>query len=465
MSLPVGEPRILQVYPMISRYDGHQFADQVRCFEATASAAEVERAWELLGMIDRPGTLTDHLGGVEVRREGDLLLFTYSNELAFSRGYLPGAIYPVGWNAVSLPCRGLVARRLPDGALRLVARPMPKFFNKGEVLATSDAALAELERSGAIVNIARKMDGSLGILFWDEAAGRWRLITRGSFASEQGEIGERLLYGLPHWRKALSRLHRHLTYAVEIIYPENRIVVDYGDTSDLFLLRVVHLASGYLFTDSQMARHAAELGVPTTHIYAGGIERVIAERSHLPGSEDEGVVLLYSTGELPYERLMDPAYTPDAVPEQRLVKIKWGSYLEIHKSVTVLMNPAAAQNAVLDAIRATIGIAKPGVLPWDDFQAAFPPDRLPEIQRLAEVVWRWREERLREAVAWRDHVLAKGPFDSRGAMAAVISRDVPHLYRGAVFALMDGKPYEPLRGSVTRQDVFGDETGPGLAAS
>lgn len=450
-----GKPRILDVYPLIVPYPGKTFAQKVAAFEAAAPPEARRQVWDLLGIPCGTGTLSDHLGGIETRERGDLILFTYSPELAFARAYLPGALYPTGWNRVSLLCRGLIARRLPDGSLRLLYRGMPKFFNEGEVHATERAELARLAASGYIVDKSRKMDGSLGEIYFDDADGRWHLTTRGSLDSDQGRIGEQMLYTLPHWRRALDRLDPRFCYAVEIVYPENRIVVNYGDTTELFLLRIIHRDTGYILTDRQLVAAARDLGVPTADVYEAPLEQVIAERSHLPGDADEGIVVLYSEFEVPLEQLCSGA--PVRLPEQRLVKIKWAAYLEVHKAVSALLNPRAAQNAVLESIRATLGCGKPGIAPWDDFARAFPPDRLPAVEAIAAAIWDWRRARLAEAERYRDAVVAEGPFPDRRTMADTVQRLVPAMWRGPVFALLDGKSYEPLRPPCSIDDIFSSQ--------
>jgi RNA ligase len=83
-----------------------------------------------------------------------------------------------------------------------------------------------------------KLDGSLGILyFYDDKP---YIATRGSFTSEQAERANKI------FQKKYSHLHfnKEHTYLFEIIYPENRIVVDYGAKEDLILLAVLDTETG-----------------------------------------------------------------------------------------------------------------------------------------------------------------------------------------------------------------------------
>ena len=103
-----------------------------------------------------------------------------------------------------------------------VAYPLPKFFN-----------IEEVEHFGLPdeqFDVYQKLDGSLGIVyFWD---GKWRVNTRGSFESNQALTAKFILED----KYGSAFLDKELTYLFEIIYPENRIVVNYRDTNDLILL-------------------------------------------------------------------------------------------------------------------------------------------------------------------------------------------------------------------------------------
>lgn len=121
------------------------------------------------------------------------------------------------WDGVTLSHRGTVR----DLEGNLIAKPFNKFFN--------------IEQNRHIESnsfeIYDKVDGSLGILF--NYQGEWILATRGSFTSEQAVKGQKIIRKYP-----ISRLDVSLTYLFEIIYPQNRIVVDYGKKEDLILLAI-----------------------------------------------------------------------------------------------------------------------------------------------------------------------------------------------------------------------------------
>jgi RNA ligase len=119
------------------------------------------------------------------------------------------------WDEVTLMCRGLVTDHTGD----IVATPFQKFFN------IEEGKFEPTEK----FEVYEKMDGSLGIVFWYE--GQWVIATRGSFGSDQAMKAREILK-----KYNTDIMFRHLTFCFEIIYPENRIVLDYGDDEKLVLL-------------------------------------------------------------------------------------------------------------------------------------------------------------------------------------------------------------------------------------
>jgi RNA ligase len=119
------------------------------------------------------------------------------------------------WDEVTLMCRGLVTDHTGD----IVATPFQKFFN------IEEGKFEPTEK----FEVYEKMDGSLGIVFWYE--GQWVIATRGSFGSDQAMKAREILK-----KYNTNIMFRHLTFCFEIIYPENRIVLDYGDDEKLVLL-------------------------------------------------------------------------------------------------------------------------------------------------------------------------------------------------------------------------------------
>ena len=163
-------------------------------------------------------------GMVNDRRHPSLPLTIYS--YSKSAQFAPRSV----WSPMLSLSRGLVL----DDAYNIVAHPMPKFWNIEE-----ESAFKIKELLNMPYTVTKKMDGSLGILFNYNA--QWIWATRGSFISEQALIAPEI-----HNEKNYSYevLNPELTYLFEIIYPQNRIVVDYGDTRELILLAIFDKNTG-----------------------------------------------------------------------------------------------------------------------------------------------------------------------------------------------------------------------------
>lgn len=211
--------------------------------------------------------------------------------------YAEMAVYTRHWNDVTSQCRGLIV----DNEGAVIARPWPKFFNYGE---HPEGSLSLTDR----VEVTDKADGSLGILVDAPQYGDPFLATRGSFASEQALHGTevyRKLYD-ERWTPDPTR-----TYLFEIVYPNNRIVLDYDGLDDLILLGSIDKVTGKTFgplADPSWPGPRAQ-----TFAYAVLADALAAE----PRPNAEGVVVRFVDIDL-------------------LVKIKQQDYVELHRIVTGL---------------------------------------------------------------------------------------------------------------------------------
>ena len=139
------------------------------------------------------------------------------------------------WDEITTVCRGLVV----DKDWNVVARPFDKFFNLGEPTFDGDIplSLTEIIARHGKYTIEEKVDGSLGILF--KYGNEWVTATRGSFNSDQAKrMIEIMRNSFEKTDKPLdlSSLTYGYTHLFEIIYPENRIVIDYKGEEKLVYL-------------------------------------------------------------------------------------------------------------------------------------------------------------------------------------------------------------------------------------
>lgn len=165
----------------------------------------------------------------EMLRQGYLRVQRHPSLPYEIHNYTEACQYEGAWNPVTLACRGLIVNR-DTGAV--LARPFPKFFNHGQPGAPTIGATEP-------VAVTDKMDGSLGILY-PAGDARYAVATRGSFTSDQAHHATHVL----RTRYPDFVPPAHLTVLFEIIYPENRIVLDYQGLDDLILLGAVDLNTG-----------------------------------------------------------------------------------------------------------------------------------------------------------------------------------------------------------------------------
>lgn len=147
--------------------------------------------------------------------------------------YTNKCIYDGKWNRSTMTCRGLICRE-EDGMV--LARPFGKFFGVYESFAPEVPDSSE--HAGAIVQ--DKWDGSLGVGWKDPQSGQYRIASRGSLSSDQAVEATRI------WAEKYSSVEvpEGVTALFEIVYPENRIVVDYGAMRDLVLLATIDIKTG-----------------------------------------------------------------------------------------------------------------------------------------------------------------------------------------------------------------------------
>jgi RNA ligase len=138
------------------------------------------------------------------------------------------------WDEYTLSCRGLVI----DAEGNILARPFQKFKNFEE----HDPSEIDLNQD---YDVFEKMDGSLIIIFYYAPRMTWIVASRGSFISEQAMEAQKMLTN-----DVFDYLNIDNTYLFEILYPENRIVVDYGNRRELVLLSRIETKTGFeLFYD------------------------------------------------------------------------------------------------------------------------------------------------------------------------------------------------------------------------
>ena len=258
----------------------------------------------LADMLDRTELDQAISGGLVTARELDgLVILNYSPAAA----YTPGA-----WEVpIVRMCRGLIVTSDYEW---VIARPWEKFFNYGQ----KEAGDLDLD---APVEVTDKLDGSLGIIYLHH--GELRVATRGSMGSEQAIHATAWLRARRDPRLLTSRVEA-VTPLVEIIYPENKIVCDYGERDELVLIGGVKIETGeYLSPD-----HTAWLVQWPYRIVDTFPHKTLREALEAPPRVGaEGLCVRF-------------------LGENRIVKIKQDDYVQLHRIVTGLSEKSVWRHAL-----------------------------------------------------------------------------------------------------------------------
>lgn len=233
----------------------------------------------ILSRLDLPNTLY-------VRKKGDLLLLNYK----------PVVQYDNLWGPFEIVSRGLIINRITG---EIVARPFDKFFNWGENGRITGAK---------ITNVYEKIDGSLGIHYRDNK--KILVSTRGSFESDQA------LWATEHLnlRHDIRNLPTKWTLLFEIVYPENRVVVDYNGWEGLALLAIRNRLNGNYLSSEAVWSVAKEFGFRTPQRYSFSRPEEIMEQAKKLPPNNEGWVAEFADG--------------------TRFKFKGSEYLKLHRIIT-----------------------------------------------------------------------------------------------------------------------------------
>lgn len=228
----------------------------------------------------------------EMIAQGYVSVKKHSVEDLFIYNYTPKAQYERVWNEVTLNTRGLIL----DLNRNIISMPFQKFFNMEEHDPKDIPTLP--------FKSFNKLDGSLGISYWIKDVPY--VSTRGSFESEQAIKGTQIIQS--KYKSIWDKLNRDKTYLFEIIYPENRIVVDYGGVEDLFLLAIRDNKTGkYEEIDDSIFPIAKEID-----------ELDFNAMKSLNNNNEEGFVVRFSN--------------------DFMMKIKFEEYIRLHRIVTNVSN-------------------------------------------------------------------------------------------------------------------------------
>jgi RNA ligase len=253
------------------------------------------------------------------------------------------------------------------------------------------------------------MDGSFGILFWYES--EWVMATRGSFTSDQAikglEIANRL-FNLAAWDPSIA-------YACEIIYPENRIVVDYGTEEKLVFLGAFYNRS-YKWNEGENELHWTTAkaffnrnGIPYKYIvhteqhftFGKSLYKALKEMNQ---HNTEGFILRFH-------------------PSNFRMKIKFEDYIRLHRIITNISSYDVWEN-----------LMNKGSMDEDMLKEV--PDEFYSWIRKTEADLRLEYAKLEEE--YLDHFDSIKRLGTR-KLFAQFSKNFK--YPGILFNMLDGKDY------------------------
>lgn len=295
----------------------------------------------------------------------DVNLYNYSDKTQYSRN----------WNEYTIACRGLIVK--DDG--EIVGRPFPKFFNYDEV---------ENIPWDSNFKIYPKLDGSLIIV----SGGGKYIASRGSFESEQVEWAKQII------QKEKYVFDNRYTYLFELIHPENRIIVNYGDKVALILLAVIETSTGIEKDIKDFSDYFHIVDIFETNIKN---ENDLLKLNY---ENEEGFVILFENG--------------------LRIKIKFETYKRLHR-----LRSNLSTSSILENLKNS----------KDVFQG-IPDEFYPFIQEQVNIlteIFNANEQKAKEVY------LNVKDLESRKEIAIKMNElsVEPHI-KSAVFSMLDGKDYK-----------------------
>jgi len=307
--------------------------------------------------------------------KGEIYIWNYTPRAQFSRQ----------WDDVTKMARGLITD--PEG--NILARPFEKFFNYGEY---------EGQLPDEPFKVSEKMDGSLGILYTQPHNGTLALATRGSFSSDQALKGTQILWRLLD-ELGTKWINPAYTYLFEIIYPENRIVVDYGKEERLVLLAAINTRTG---------AEDLEVNYPDSVKFYNNIKKLdgLQERDN-----SEGYVVKFESG--------------------LRLKVKFDEYVRLHRLLTQVSSKSI----------------------WEALKNDDPLDEL--LDRVPDEFYKFVETTIGELQAKRLAIVDKAMEDWKGVPQNVSRKEQAEYINqqqnpALLFNFLTGKPIDEITWKMVR---------------
>lgn len=215
---------------------------------------------------------------VEKHPEADLYIY----------GYYSDRETPRIWDDISVHCRGLIV----DGDGNVIEHPFKKFWTFRQYLNDNTILLNDNQIKRVPegqFRILEKVDGTMCTLYW--VNDKPYLATQRSFTNMKAIEATRILY--EKHSDDIQKFNRNYTYIFEAVYPESNVLIDYGDTRDLYLIGMIDKTTG-------MPLELPEIGFPKAKDYTSiyGDIKNFNDLALLNLQNQEGFVLYFKNGEM-----------------------------------------------------------------------------------------------------------------------------------------------------------------------
>lgn len=153
----------------------------------------------------------------------------HPTEMLYIYNYTERCKKEKAWNELTMWCRGLIT----DVTGFIVSYPLKKFFEFSQLY-------PECRFFNEHFEVSEKMDGFLGITYFID--GKPYIATRDSFFSFPAIKATSILY-TKHLRD-ITQMNMNYTYLFEIVFPNDYLILDYGNEEELFLIDIVDNQTG-----------------------------------------------------------------------------------------------------------------------------------------------------------------------------------------------------------------------------
>ena len=261
------------------------------------------------------------------------------------------------WDEISKYCRGIIL----DGDGNVVEMPFMKFWTFRQYLSNKLLLLNEgqiLHIPSEKFRITEKVDGTMVTLYW--VKDRPYLATQRSFTNVKAIEATKILY--ERYSHLFRVFDRSKTYIFEAIYPETKVLIDYGDMRDLVLIGVIDKASG------KPEKVPENIGFRTCRDYTEeyGHIRDLEELAALDLENQEGFVLYYEDGSM--VKLKFPWYSQAHSILDKFMKNENQS-VSLYRELSGIMKCSGMKIITIDDVRESMS---KGTVDFEDIRVQVP---------------------------------------------------------------------------------------------